>query len=84
MRLSGYQSVTNPAKDVPEMTSIAFFFGTIRPQASFTASIAASTIGCTFSGSYIRGSVSGKISAFLTRQKTGKWQANFGLQSALR
>ena len=31
------------------MASIAFFFGIMRPQASFTASIAASTIGCIFS-----------------------------------
>ena len=54
MRLSGYQSVTNPAKDVPDMASIAFFFGIMRPQASFTASIAASTIGCTFSAGALK------------------------------
>ncbi len=36
------------------MASIAFFFGTMRPQASFTASIAASTIGCIFSAGALK------------------------------
>lgn len=36
------------------MASIAFFFGSMRPQDSFTASIAASTIGCIFSAGALK------------------------------